>query len=107
VVWMLDDEFEKINYNYFNTGPIQETETGTYANRESKITQDYIMWNHGTGEVLNSLIKNDLEINSFNEFDYSPYNCFKRTIEFEKNKFRIEHLQNKIPMVFSIAATKK
>ncbi|MFN7100942.1 MAG: SAM-dependent methyltransferase, partial [Flavobacterium sp.] len=35
------------------------------------------------------------------------YNCFKETEEFEPNKFRIKHLENKIPMVFSIVATKK
>jgi len=48
-----------------------------------------------------------LELNSFNEFDYSPYNCFNETEEFEPNKFRIKHLKNKIPMVYSVSATKK
>lgn len=31
----------------------------------------------------------------------------KKTIEFEPDKFRIEHLYDNIPMVFSIKATKK
>ena len=48
------------------------------------------MWNHGIGEVLNSLISNDLILNSFDEFDYSPYNCFNKTIEIAPNKYRIE-----------------
>lgn len=104
---MFDDNFNKIGYNYFNTGPIIETETGTYADREAPITQEYVMWNHGIGEVLNSLIKNGLEINSFDEFDYSPYNCFRDTIEFEPKKYRIKHLDNKIPMIYAIVATKK
>jgi hypothetical protein len=43
----------------------------------------------------------------FNEFDYSPYNCFKHTVETEPGKYRIKHLDNKIPMLFSILATKK
>ena len=107
VVWMFDDNFEKIGYRYFNSGAIVETENGTYADRDANITQSYVMWNHGISEVLNSLISNGLEINSFNEFDFSPYNCFNKTIEFESNKFRIEHLNDKIPMVFSIKATKK
>jgi SAM-dependent methyltransferase len=46
-------------------------------------------------------------INSFKEFDYSPYNCFNQTEEFQANKFRIKHLGNKIPMVYSLSATKK
>lgn len=107
VVWMFDDDFEKIDYRYFNSGAIFETENGTYADKKAKITQSYIMWNHSTSEVINSLIDNGLEIKSFDEFDYSPYNCFNKTIEIEPKKFRIEHLGNKIPMVFSINAIKQ
>lgn len=107
VVWMFDDNFEKIGYNYFNSGAIVETENGTYADKTADISQEYIMWNHGLSEVINSLIKEKLEIIALDEFDYSPYNCFNRTIEFEPKKYRIEHLDNKIPMVYSIVATKK
>ena len=107
VVWMFDDDFAKIGYNYFNTGAIIETESGTYADRNAAISQEYVCWNHGISEVLNSLIKNGLEINSFYEFDYSPYNCFKGAIESEPKKFRIQHLDNKIPMVYAITATRK
>jgi len=107
VVWMFDDNFEKVGYNYFNSGAILESETGTYADREAKISQEYVCWNHSMSEVVNCLLTNGLEINSLDEFDYSPYNCFNRTIEFEPNKYRIEHLQNKIPIVFAIEATRK
>ncbi|UOK41696.1 MULTISPECIES: class I SAM-dependent methyltransferase [Flavobacterium] len=107
VVWMFDSNFEKIDYNYFNSGPIIETETGTYADKNAAITQTYVSWNHSLGEVINYLIKNGLEINTLDEFDYSPYNCFNKTIEPEPKKYRIEHLDNKIPMVYSITATKK
>ncbi len=107
VVWMFDDDFEKIGYNYFNSGAIIESESGTYADKTAEITQEYVMWNHGLSEVINSLIENGLEINSLHEYDYSPYNCFNKTIEFEPKKYRIEHLENKIPMVYSIVAEKK
>lgn len=106
VVSMFDYNFEKIGYNYFNTGAIIETETGTYADRNAPITQESVCWNHSISEVVNSLIKNGLAINSFDEFDFSPYNCFNKTIEFESKKFGIEHLENKIPMVYSIATSK-
>ena len=107
VVWMYDDNFDKIAYTYFNTGPISELENGTYADRTAPISQENIVWNHGISEIINSLIKNELEINSFDEFDYSPYNCFNETIEFETGKYQIKYLANKIPMVFAIAATKR
>ncbi|KOY86543.1 methyltransferase type 12 [bacterium 336/3] len=107
VVWMFDDNFERIGYNYFNDGAIIETESGTYADKNAPITQDYVCWNHGMGEVINNLIKNGLEILSLDEYDYSPYNCFNKTIEFEPQKYRIEHLSNKIPMVYALSAKKK
>lgn len=106
VVWMFDDNFREIKYNYFNTGVIQETQEGTYAEKEAEISIEYVSWNHGMSEVVNNLIKKGLEINSLDEFDYSPYDCFNKTIEFEKGKFRIKHLDNKIPMVYAIVATK-
>jgi SAM-dependent methyltransferase len=107
VVWMFDDNFTTIGYNYFNSGPITETETGTYANKEADIKQDYIMWNHSMSEIINSLIQHGLHIESFNEFDYSPYNCFNKTVEVAPKKYRIEHLGSKIPMVFAISAVKR
>jgi ubiquinone/menaquinone biosynthesis C-methylase UbiE len=107
VVWMFDNDFETVFYNYFNVEPIVESETGTYANKQADIETKTITWNHPISEILNSLIQSGLEINSFNEYDYSPYNCFNKTVEFEKGKFRIKHLENKIPMVYSILGTKK
>lgn len=107
VVWMFDDDFDKIAYRYFNSGAILESESGTYADKNADITQDYVMWNHGLSEVVNSLLKNGLEINVLDEFDYSPYNCFNKTIEFEPKKYRIAHLDDKIPMLYSISAKKK
>jgi ubiquinone/menaquinone biosynthesis C-methylase UbiE len=107
IVWMFDDDFEKIGYNYFNTGPIIETENGTYADKDANISQSYVTWNHSMSEVLTSLINNGLELNTFQEFDYSPYNCFRKTVEFEPGKFRIAHLGNNIPLVYAIVARKK
>lgn len=106
VVWMFDDNFEKVGYNYFNVAPIIETESGTYANRDAPINKEYVCWNHPTSEVLNNLLQNGLTLRSYDEFDYSPYNCFSHTEEFEPGKFRIKHLGNKIPMVFALVAVK-
>lgn len=107
VVWMFDDNFEKIAYPYFNSGPIIETYTGTYAEKSANLSQEYVMWNHGLGEVLESLLINELQICAFQEFDYSPYNCFKNTSEMEPGKFRIKNLDDKIPMLYSLKARKK
>ena len=107
VVWMFDDHFDKVGYNYFNDGPIIETVNGTYADKNAPITTETVCWNHSISEVLNSLLHNDMELASLDEFNYSPYNCFKETTEFEPGKYRISHLGNKIPMVYAISASKK
>ena len=107
VIWMYDNDFNEVSYNYFNVEPIFEDESGTYAEKQADITSKSVTWNHPISEILNSLIQNGLELNCFNEYDYSPYNCFNETEEFEPNKFRITKFKNKIPMVYAIKAIKK
>ncbi|NOQ72484.1 MAG: methyltransferase domain-containing protein [Crocinitomix sp.] len=102
VVWMFDDDFKIIKYNYSNSGPILENEEGTYADKTADIQQDYVMWNHGLAEVLTALLSNKISIQKIQEFDYSPYDCFDHTIEFEPRKYRIKHLDDKIPMVYAL-----
>ena len=105
-IWIFDDNLKKIKYNFFNSGVIIESEDSTYADKSKDINQEYVMWSHSLSEVINSLIQNELEINSLDEFDYSQYNIFKNSLKIEEKKYRIEHLENKIPMVYSIIATK-
>jgi len=104
VVWMFDDQFERVAYDYFNTGPIVEETTGTYTDRDAPIQTKSVFWNHGLGEVMSSILKSGLKITSFEEFDYSPYNCFLNTKEIEKGKYVINSLEKKIPMVYALKA---
>lgn len=107
VVWMFDDNFEKITYNYFKSDAIVETQNGTYADKNAEITVTDVSWNHGLSEVMNSLIQNSLEILHFEEFDYSPYNCLNNMVEIAPNKFQIQDFGNKIPMVYALKAKLK
>ncbi len=107
VVWMFDDDFTKVGYNYFNNGPIIETEEGTYADPDADLKMEYVTWNHGMSEVITSLIEVGLTIQEMLEFDYSPYNCVRHMEEFETGKYRIKHLGNNIPLVYSLRAEKK
>ena len=107
VVWMFDNDFKEVFYNYFKSEPIIEEETGTYADKKASLIQKTISWNHSISEVVNALIENGLTIHSLNEYDYSPYNCFNGMEEFETGKFRIKNFENKVPLVYSIKASKK
>lgn len=106
-VWMFDDEFKTIAYNYFNAGEIVEQLEGSYTDRNAEIQYTTVTWNHSLSEVINSLIQAGIRIHQFKEFDYSPYDCFKHTVRIDKNKYRIKHFENKFPMLYAIEGIKE
>lgn len=106
VLWMFDDEFTHIQYSYENKEVIVTESQGTYTDKHADIKAKEYGWNHSISEILNSLIRQGLNIEHFNEFMYSPYPCFNNVIEFEEGKWHIKGLEGKIPMVYSILAKK-
>lgn len=106
VVWMFANDFKNIQYSYFQRGAIEENEEGTYAAQDGQIYQS-VSWNHGLAEVMGALLRQGLSITHFEEYPYSPYACFSGTEEYEPGKFRIRHLADKIPMVYSMVAQKE
>lgn len=107
LVWVFDDNFTTIAYDYFNTGEIIETFAGTYADRNADVSYTTVCWNHSLSEVMGNLINSGIEIKQFEEFDYSPYPCFKNVEEVEKGKFKIKHLQYTMPMVYALEGMKR
>lgn len=106
VVWMYDNDFTKIEYSYFKADPIKEIEEGTYADTSAPIKTETITWNHSLGEVFTALLKNNMKIISFEEFNYSPYNSFRDMEVIEEKKFIIKKFGNKIPLVYALKAMK-
>jgi SAM-dependent methyltransferase len=106
-VWMLNDEFSEISYSYFNTGPIVETYSGSYADKKADLKEEYVMWNHSISEVLGALLAHGLVITQFHEYDFSPYPCFNNTIETAPGRFMIRGLEKKLPMVYAFVAEVK
>ena len=105
IIWMYDNDFTKITYSYFQDEAIVETESGSYASRESGEPFTTITWNHSIGEVVTALVKQGLKISALQEYDYSPYNCFSFTEESEPGKYRIKGLNSFVPMVYSLVAS--
>lgn len=104
VVWMFDNDFQKVEYNYFNKESILETEIGTYADKNAPLENTTESWNHSLGEVFTAIIKQNLRIKDFKEYDYSPYSCFNHLKKLDEDKFIVEHLEGKIPMLYSLVA---
>ncbi len=103
IVWMFDDDFENFAYSYFNKETIIEETEGTYADRSAPIKAKAYGWNHSLGDVIGSLLEKGLKITHFEEFDYSPYDCFNK-IKAVEDGYQIEGLEGKIPMIFAIEA---
>ncbi len=107
VLWMMDENFEKIKYDYFNTGVITEEVSGTYSDRTAPIKSIEHGWNHPFSEIVTALLKHSLQIDLFKEFPYSPYNCFNNLEQGSDNMWRIKGMEEKMPMMYSIKATKR
>jgi len=107
VVWMFDKDFSRIQYDYFNTETIIEQSTGTYTDRNAPIEYEEVSWNHSLDEVFTGLLHNGLTITGFREYAFSHYNAFAGMIPAGDRKFVIEHLGHKLPMMYSVTATKK
>ena len=105
-LWMMDEHFKHIKYNYFNTEVIAEENTGTYTDRNAPISSAEYNWNHPFSEILNALTGHGLQIVHLNEFPFSPYPCFNDLEKGTDGMWRIKGLDEKLPMMYSIKAVK-
>ncbi|MFK7978989.1 MAG: class I SAM-dependent methyltransferase [Saprospiraceae bacterium] len=106
VLWMLDDAFEQLAYPYFNKKIFHEAYTTSYTDGAAHEAIMGYSWNHPLSAVLSTLLKNQLVLENFQEYDYSPYACFPNTVEIEEG-YQIKGLEGKLPMVYSIVARKE
>jgi SAM-dependent methyltransferase len=107
VIWMFDDDFKEIIYCYEKREVIETEIQGTYTDRNANIKAKEYGWNHSISEVLNALITHGMHIDFFNEHMYSPYPCFNNVVQNKEGNWWIRGLEDKIPMVYSIKATKR
>jgi SAM-dependent methyltransferase len=105
-VWTFDNDMKYIQYDYFNSEPIEEEIEGSYADRNAPIKTKTISWNHGIGEILNTLIKAGISIYEFSEMDYSPFECFSNMKKLDEDKFVFSHIEPAIPMIYRIVGEK-
>lgn len=108
VIWMHDDDFDKVAYSYFNTGPITQAPQGTYADPEAQMhAPQEVSWNHSLGEVLGSLTEQGLLIDHFSEYNYSTWPCFPRNRPVGEQRWVIESLGEQYPHLFAVGAKKR
>lgn len=107
VVWMFDNQFTYVEFPYFNTEAIVEMQQGTYADRNAPIELEEIGWNHALSEVMQGLLGNGLEISDFREYNFAPFNCLANMVEAGPNRYQLKGMEGKLPLLYSLVATKK
>ncbi len=105
---LLTIEFDdgSIAYPYFNTGyPLEEDVTGSYADRDADIGGKAYFWFHALHEILGPLLRAGLVLEDFQEFDYSPYNCFPNMHERAPGEYVYGNYNVSLPHLFSLKMT--
>nr|WP_321485876.1 class I SAM-dependent methyltransferase [uncultured Draconibacterium sp.] len=106
IVLMFSYDFKRVEFDYMESEAIVEELEGTYTDSDVQIKGKSVCWNHGLSTVIDSLIKSGLTLTDFKEYNYSPYDCLENLVEVEEGKYKIEGLENKFPLVYSVKAVK-
>ena len=110
--YIFDDEDSvtkpSVRYPYFQgKKPLMFEDEGSYADKDAKTGKMRTYeWNHPISRIINALIKADLRIDFFNEFNYSSYKALPFLIEGEAGRWYLPENRDSVPMMFSIKATK-
>lgn len=106
LIWIFNDELTRITYSYFNIETLEVEQQGSYVDKNSETRHKEYSWNHPLSDVLSSLRTAGLDLDFFNEYDYSPYECFPNMVCNPEGNYYIKGLEKKLPLTYSIKATK-
>ncbi|MBK9014799.1 MAG: class I SAM-dependent methyltransferase [Saprospiraceae bacterium] len=105
--YLFNFDNHKVEYGYFTEkNPYEEEISGTYADRYAGVQGLEYFWNHSISEVMTPLLKNGLQVVDFQEFDFSPYNCFPNMVEREPGRFAWGNFGVRLPHIFSLKMVK-
>lgn len=104
--WMYDDDFTGITYSYFNEGPMLFKDLGSYTDGGDDVELEYVSWNHPISEVMEALLEQQMELRTFKEYDYTPYDVFPALKETHPGEYRFEELGSKWPFLYGVEFVK-
>jgi len=108
-LWTMTDDFQSFGHYpyFFEKKPFVEDEEGTYTDRSAPLKTRTYSWNHHFGEVLGTLLERGLNLKSFNEYPYSPWDCFPDLEEIGYQRWVFKKWKNKIPYFYTILMKKE
>ena len=103
VLHMIEWEDEEWKFPYFShKDPFEDLEESSYTENKEKISMPSYFWQHPISEILQALINNGLNIKKFQEYDWSPYNCFPKMKKLGEKKYQYLHTKHPVPHLFEI-----
>jgi hypothetical protein len=87
--------------------PITLEVTGSYADKEAKIeAKSEHSWNHSLSDIIGGLLKAGFKITDFQEYHHCVWEMFPGMVSDENNNFYLTENADRLPLMFSITATK-
>ncbi|MBE8168017.1 MAG: class I SAM-dependent methyltransferase [Shewanella sp.] len=93
-------------YAYFPKETPDVESEGTYTENCDGDESTVITWTHSLSEIINALIGAGISIESFQEYPFSPYNCFEGLQFIEGEGYEARHKDQQTPLVYSIIGRK-
>jgi SAM-dependent methyltransferase len=91
---------------YFDVGPIEETEDGSYADRTAVIEhKTSYEWQHSLSDIINALAVSGLHVEFLHEFPFSMFQRLPSMVKGEDGWWRVPG-QDNVPFLFSLKASK-
>ena len=108
VLNMFDHDNNTIAFKYFShkDEPYIEVADSSYTENTKNESLEEVFWSHPLSEILQALKDRGLQLQSFKEYDYSPYNCFANMKEIAPGKYVFGNFPVAIPHVYSIVVQK-
>ena len=104
---MLADDGRTLALPYFaSTEPSMHRVRGSYADPSAPFEHDSYEWAHSLSEMLAALWSAGLRISSFDEYPYSPYNCFPFLEEVGPDRWSVRGRPVEMPLTFAVTALK-
>lgn len=95
-----------VSQSYFDIGPIEETEDGSYADRSAVIkNKTSYEWQHSLSDIVNALARSGLRVEFLHEFPFSMFQRLPSMVKGEDGWWRVPG-RDDVPFLFSLKASK-
>lgn len=92
--------------SYFDVGPLEDTEDGSYADRSAVLEhKTSYEWQHSLSDIVNALAGSGLRVEFLHEFPFSMFQRLPSMVKGEDGWWHVPGHDN-VPFLFSLKASK-